>query len=279
MKRVLITLFTISLILLPHADFAQAASRTALYRLYNPMSNDHFYTSDLNESTAATNQGYVWEGIIGELETTQTSSNVSLFRLYSPSLNNHFYTASAQEMSLATQVGFRLEGVMGYMPSGATTLQVYRLYHSSGDHFYTTDFAERDRAEAAGYRVENSLGYLFVPSTVSSTPLTKGTWGGPSLSMNVGSGGISLEYDCASGTMDQPVNVDSAGNFTATGSYTQEHGGPSQQDEVLPTYPVNYNGQISGNSMSLTVTRSDVKQDFGTYQLTYGQTGSVFKCL
>ncbi len=284
MKQTLIALSILILALIAPPSLAQnMPDRVSLYRLYNAQSNDHFYTSNYSESLAAANSGYRSEGVMGELETTQTSNNKSLFRLYSAQLNNHFYTASTEEVSAATGHGFRLEGVIGYMPSEATELQVYRLYNSSnGDHFYTTNYSEGDRATSSGYTIEDSLGYLFVPILTQppiSTSIPKGAWGSENLSMNVQSSAITLQYSCASGSINQPVVVDAQGNFTASGTYTQQRGGPAQQDETLPTYPVRYIGHISGNSMTLTVSRTDVSQDFGTYQLQYGQTGNVPLCV
>jgi hypothetical protein len=251
--------------------------------LYNSATHDHFYTTNYSEAQTAANAGFSLEGTMGELETTQTFNNAALFRLFSPSLNNHFYTASAEEMTLATQRGFLSEGVLGYLSNAATTVQVYRMYQpTNGDYFYTTSSDERDLASTYGYQQENILGYLFPP--MNSLPpgtavLPNGVWGGQHLRMDVKDNGVTLEFDCAHGTITKAVTLDQNGNFSTTGQYTQEHGGPAVQGEVLPVHPASYRGTISGNAMSVTVILTDTNQNIGTFSLAFGQGGQVYKCV
>ncbi len=99
-----------------------------LYRLYNPESGDHFYTTAADERDwAASNLGYNDEGIAGHVFGSQLTFD--------------------------------------YVKMSATTTPLYRLYKASNcDHFYTTSEAERDEAVAnAGYGDEG-IGCFVVGS-------------------------------------------------------------------------------------------------------------------
>jgi hypothetical protein len=106
-----------------------------------------------------------------------------------------------------------------------------------------------------------------------------GTWGGTSIRLDVTIQGATIEYDCAHGTIDEPLATDRDGRFTAAGTHVREHGGPIRQDEQPDRHPARYQGQLTGDSLRLTVTLTDSLQDIGTFMLTRGATGRVFKCL
>ena len=65
-----------------------------------------------------------------------------------------------------------------------------------------------------------------VTTTVATTALAADQWGGEHIVLLVLDNGGSFQMDCASGTIDQPIRVDSNGNFHNTGTITME-GGPS----------------------------------------------------
>jgi hypothetical protein len=109
--------------------------------------------------------------------------------------------------------------------------------------------------------------------------LAAGVWGGTSIRIDVTAGGATIEYDCAHGTIDEPLLTDRDGRFTAVGTHVREHGGPIRQDESPDRHPARYGGQLSGDILRLTVTLTDSPQEIGTFTLTRGATGRVFKCL
>jgi Tfp pilus assembly protein PilV len=113
----------------------------------------------------------------------------------------------------------------------------------------------------------------------TASAIKNGTWGGQHITMTVSSAAIALEFDCAHGSINQPVKVDAKGSFSASGSYTMEHGGPIRVGEAPNTHPANYSGTISGASMTLNIILTDTKQTMGSYSLAYGSSGMVFKCL
>ena len=108
--------------------------------------------------------------------------------------------------------------------------------------------------------------------------LAAGVWGGLHIRMDVTDDGAQIEYDCANSTIDRPITLDSQGRFAVKGKFRREHGGPIREDEVPNVSPVRYAGQVSGKTLTLTVTHDETGESYGTYTLTKGSTGRVMKC-
>lgn len=105
-----------------------------------------------------------------------------------------------------------------------------------------------------------------------------GVWGGEHIRVQVTESGASIEYDCAHGTMDQPLTLDSQGRFEVKGTHVREHGGPVRRDEKPNSRPARYTGRVEGQTMMLTVTLTDAQDSAETYTLTQGDEGHLFKC-
>jgi hypothetical protein len=105
-----------------------------------------------------------------------------------------------------------------------------------------------------------------------------GTWGGEHVRLEVTAQGGQVEYDCGHGTIDQKIVPDQHGRFEARGTHVREHGGPVRKDETAETHPAQFSGQITGRTMTLTVTESDTKEAVGTFSLVYGQQPRLMKC-
>jgi hypothetical protein len=116
-------------------------------------------------------------------------------------------------------------------------------------------------------------------SQISTGPLPPGEWGGQHIGLTVFDRGATLEYDCASGTIDQRIVSDAGGNFVATGTHTRGHGGPIRDNEVPDRHPARYNGWTDGDTMTLSVTLTDSGESIGSYRLGRGQSPLVFRCL
>lgn len=119
------------------------------------------------------------------------------------------------------------------------------------------------------------------PTAPAPGPLANGVWGGEHLRLQVTPSGASLEYDCGSGTIDQPLIVDGDGDFAASGRHIPGHGGPVRLGEDTPTFPARYNGHVRGDRMTLIVEvqapGSPVQSM--TYELIAGSQGRVVRCL
>ncbi len=116
-------------------------------------------------------------------------------------------------------------------------------------------------------------------STDLAGPIVPSEWGGDHIGLTASATGGTLEYDCASGTIDQPIIAATNGSFVAQGTHTIGHGGPSMVGEIPDRHPARYDGWTDGETMKLTVTITDTGQKLGDFTLTRGQSPHVFKCL
>ena len=110
-------------------------------------------------------------------------------------------------------------------------------------------------------------------------PIASSEWGGEHIGLTISDVGGALEYDCASGTIDQRIAAATDGNFTAIGTHTRGHGGPIMQGEVPDRHPARYDGWTDGETMTLTVTLTDTGDKLGDFVLIRGQSPRVFRCL
>ena len=106
-----------------------------------------------------------------------------------------------------------------------------------------------------------------------------GVWGGDHVTMTVASAGGHFEFDCAHGDVGTTLVLDARGQFSATGVFVREHGGPIRPGEAPDSHPASYAGTMTANTMMLTVRLTDLAETIGTFTLTYGSPGRVVKCL
>lgn len=109
----------------------------------------------------------------------------------------------------------------------------------------------------------------------AGTPVATGAWGGEHVVMQVTAQGATVEWDCASAHIPQPLVTDSAGAFQTEGTYRRE-GGPVREDD--PGEAARFRGTVSGDRMTLTVTLTGSGHELGTFTLTRGRTPRLFKC-
>ena len=107
----------------------------------------------------------------------------------------------------------------------------------------------------------------------------RGSWGGEHIVIEVQDSVALVLFDCAHGRMTTPIAMDEEGDFSAPGSYTQEHGGPIRDNEVEQRIPARYTGRITGDHMTVTTILTGQNRRLGSYVLTRGGTGRVFRCL
>jgi hypothetical protein len=102
-------------------------------------------------------------------------------------------------------------------------------------------------------------------------------WGGPHVKLEVTADGATLEFDCANGFIFKPVELNGQGNFSTSGNFTQEHGGPITRDGN-PSVSATYSGSIQGNTLKLIITTGPQNESVGEYVLYRGKPGRVMKC-
>jgi hypothetical protein len=104
----------------------------------------------------------------------------------------------------------------------------------------------------------------------------KGEWGGQHVRLTVEDAGGTIEFDCAHGSLDEPLLLDSSGHFDVEGRLVAE-GGPVRNDEPESARPTRYRGESDGQHMSLQLTLEG-GEDGGTFSLAKGSPPRLFKC-
>jgi hypothetical protein len=118
---------------------------------------------------------------------------------------------------------------------------------------------------------------LCAVAWVGSTQEAPVVWGGDHIEMEVTKAGARVEFDCAHGTIDEPLRADAQGAFTLKGTLTPERGGPTR-DGSPPAPKATYSGTIYGTAMTLKVTIEGGDAQGTTYELIREQRGNVRKC-
>ena len=88
-----------------------AGSEVIMYRMYNPNSGEHFFTSDVNERNSLYLVGWNAEGVGWY---APTSSSVPVYRLYNKNGGEHHYTTNEAEKKMLVKLGWSDEGIGWY---------------------------------------------------------------------------------------------------------------------------------------------------------------------
>jgi hypothetical protein len=105
-----------------------------------------------------------------------------------------------------------------------------------------------------------------------------GTWGGQHIIVTVTDDGANLVMDCARGTINEPLEIDANGRFDVSGSFTAETPGPTRQGEESRRQ-VRYQGVVKSDSMELTIAATTPNEKLGSFNLTHGKQGKIWRCL
>jgi len=133
----------------------------AMYRLYNPNSGEHFYTSSEAERANLMVAGWNYEGVgwIAPL-----SSNTPVYRLYNQYGGEHHYTTSLSERNHLISLGWNDEGI-GWYSDDDQTVPLYRQYNPNAfanNHNYTTSRSENNWLVSLGWQAEGIGWYGYV---------------------------------------------------------------------------------------------------------------------
>jgi hypothetical protein len=104
-----------------------------------------------------------------------------------------------------------------------------------------------------------------------------GKWGGEHARLEVSDAGGRVEFDCAHGSLDAPLDVDTAGRFSVPGTFVLE-GGPERIDQPRPARVVRYAGRVDGSRMELELL-SETGERLESFSLEFGRAALLFKCL
>jgi hypothetical protein len=124
-----------------------------------------------------------------------------------------------------------------------------------------------------------ALFLLFASASLEARPPhLLGAWGGPSAAIAFEGGLAHVRFDCASGTIDEPVSPAKDGSFEARGTYRAGMPGPVRVGQIFTSQPASYSGQVVKDIMTLTVTLED-GTELGPFTLTNGAAPQLVRCL
>lgn len=149
-KSILRTMIISGMILGSGLGAMHIKADTDVYRLYNPNTGEHFYTSNLTEKKGLQYQGWYYEGI----GWVASSKGEQVYRLYNPNAKggDHYYTKSAYEKKSLMQQGWHYDGTF-FNSAGNTPLYVaYNANAQSGAHNYTTSNFEQKALLGLGWQ-------------------------------------------------------------------------------------------------------------------------------
>lgn len=128
-----------------------------MYRLYNPNSGEHFYTSSTVERDHLISVGWNDEGT----GWTAPKAGDAVYRLYNPYAGEHHYTLSTVERDSLIAAGWNDEGI-GWRSDPAQRVALYRVYNPNeyaNNHHYTKEAGERDILLSKGWQDEGTAWY------------------------------------------------------------------------------------------------------------------------
>ena len=113
-------------------------------------------------------------------------------------------------------------------------------------------------------------------SAATSTPITDvaGTWGGDNAGLIVTSNDVHVHIGCTLGDAVGPIHPDANGRFEVSGTYNVD---AYPVDRGI-THPARFTGQIVGQTMTLTVSLTDIPRVLGPVTLTYGKEPKMGPC-
>lgn len=116
----------------------------------------------------------------------------------------------------------------------------------------------------------------------SNHPL--GIWGGPHMGVDFEGGLSDVQFDCASGTIDDAVYPGHDGSFSVKGTYRTGPPGPVKVGQFFMSKDAVYSGQVSQGTtkkgprlMTLSVTFED-GSSLGPFTLTEGMHPQLNHC-
>lgn len=134
-----------------------------MYRVYNPNSGEHFYTSNKAEKDHLVNLGWKYEGIGWKAPTV---SNFPVYRLYNANGGEHHYTMNVAEKNNLVKLGWKYEGIGWFSadPNDSNSVPLLREYNPnafSNNHNYTTNANEHNWLVGLGWKDEGKAWYAL----------------------------------------------------------------------------------------------------------------------
>ena len=129
----------------------------AMYRLYNPYTHEHLFTTDAAEKDNLVSLGWNFESVTGKVYMHGEKGGV--YRLYNPTTGEHHYTTKEDELVKCVKAGWKNEGVKFFSVLDADKqtvgmVSMYNPYEKKFYHHYTSDADEIAKMVKDGWRKE-----------------------------------------------------------------------------------------------------------------------------
>lgn len=160
-------------ILLALPSRAWASDEQDVYRLYNPYTGEHLFTTDAEERANCVKVGWASEGVCWTAPSSQESDTV-VYRLYNRYNGEHLYTTDMSEYEGLVDLGWTGEGEAFRSAVSDEAVPVYRLFNpfvSIGTHLYTTDESEVRNLLSLGWRKDGTDGVPAFYGYEAATPI------------------------------------------------------------------------------------------------------------
>jgi len=124
-----------------------------------------------------------------------------------------------------------------------------------------------------------SLFACNVGTPSAQEPVPTGVWGGKGIQLTVTADGAGVDYGCDSGTIDERLQQDSHGKFSARGTHVFGSGGPRNPGDPAPKpRQARYEGVRKGGKLELTVLLPELNRNLGKFTLELGKHPTLERC-
>lgn len=137
-----------------------------MFRLFNTVTGEHFYTSSEAEKNGLLAQG-AWSDE-GQGWVAPESSNYPVYRVFNPNSGEHHYTPSENEYKTLVSLGWNDEGIGWFSADDMDNkITLYRLYNPTAPehakHHYTVSSEERDHLLSTGEWNDEGVAWYGMP--------------------------------------------------------------------------------------------------------------------
>lgn len=140
----------------------EVETSVTMWRLYNPYTGEHLFTTDKQEALKLAGLGWTNEGSIGKVDTKK---GMAVYRLYNAYTGEHHFTMNEAEVKSCVAAGWTNEGIKfyGVRPDGLKVkamISMYNPYEKAFYHHYTSDEQEIATMQKAGWIREDPKWYI-----------------------------------------------------------------------------------------------------------------------
>ena len=108
---------------------------------------------------------------------------------------------------------------------------------------------------------------------------TGDSFGGVGVLLVVREAGADMEFDCATGRIEEPMFFSANGTFDVDGTFTPAMGGPVREDDPPIPEAARYMGVLRGDRLTLSAILIGDGMTIGPYELRRGEAPLLRRCL